>query len=134
MNLIKITANIERVKSILKMVELIEERIGSQKIVKFSPLVLSDYYEVIKELMTAILLCDGFKTLSHKDLVDYLRLNYKEINGYEVDKIDKLRVLRNRINYEGFEIDHLYLKDNEQVYRKIIEKIKSLINDKIKRG
>ncbi|MEK6906148.1 MAG: hypothetical protein AABW81_00845 [Nanoarchaeota archaeon] len=132
MDLIKIMPDSERVKSILKMVLLIEERIKYLYKDKFYPLILSDYYEIIKELITAILLCDGFKTLSHKDLIDYLKLNYKNVNNYEIDTIDKLRILRNRITYEGFEIESSHLKNNETIYIKIIKKLKSLINNKLK--
>lgn len=131
MGLIKITPNKERVKSILKMVGLIEDRIKSQKKNKFVPLTLADYYEVIKELITALLLCDGFKTLSHKELIDYLKLNYKDIESYEINKIDKLRIFRNRITYEGFEINYSYLKDNEGDYKQIIKKLKNIINNKL---
>src|SRR3989344_230178 len=101
MKLIKTTPNKERVKSILDMITLIEDRIRSLDKIKFTPLILSDYCEIIKELITAILLCDGFKTPSHKDLIDYLKLNYTIINSHEIESIDKLRILRNRITYEG---------------------------------
>ena len=68
-------------------------------------LIISDYYEIIKEMITAILLLDGCKTLSHKDLIDYLKENYKEITSHELSLLDELRVLRNRIAYEGFFIE-----------------------------
>ena len=75
MNLIKVSKDFEKVKNILKMIKLIEERIKIQDKIKFASLVLFDYYEMIKELVTALLLIDGYKTLSHKDLVIYLELN-----------------------------------------------------------
>ena len=132
MDLIKATPNKERVKSILDMIALVEDRINSLDKIKFTPLILSDYYEIIKELITAVLLCDGFKTLSHKDLIDYLKLNYPLINSQEVELIDKLRILRNRISYEGFKIPSDYLANNELIYKDIIKKLKTLVNSKIK--
>ncbi len=132
MDLIKTTPNKEKVKSILDMIALIEDRISSLDKVKFTPLILSDYYEVIKELLTALLLIDGYKTLSHKDLIDYLKLNYSLINSQEVELIDRLRILRNRISYEGFKIPSDYLTNNELIYKDIIKKLKNLISSKIK--
>ena len=68
MDLIKVTPDKERVKSILKIVKLVEERIKLQDKEKMAALILSDYYEIIKGLLTALPLLDGYKTLSHKDL------------------------------------------------------------------
>ena len=64
MDLIKITPDKERIK--------LQDR------KRMTALILSDYYEIIKELSTALLLLDGYKTLSHKDLIDYVNTNYKE--------------------------------------------------------
>ena len=71
MDLIKITPDNERAKSILKMISLIEGRIKSQNKDKFASLIVVDYYEIIKEMTTALLLTEGYKTLSHKDLIDF---------------------------------------------------------------
>ena len=90
-----------------------------------------DPYEVIKELTTAILLCEGFKTLSHIDLVEYLKKNYKEFNEKDILIMNRLRILRNKISYEGFKIPLNYLLDNETAFLQIIKKLKSLIKDKL---
>ena len=66
MGLIKITPNKERARSILEMTKLISERIKSQDKIKMASLIISDYYEIIKELITAVLLIEGYKTLGHK--------------------------------------------------------------------
>ncbi|MDO8517624.1 MAG: hypothetical protein Q7S33_05880 [Nanoarchaeota archaeon] len=132
MELIKITPDKKRAKSILNMVLLIEERIKNENKVKFVSLIICDYYEIIKELITAILLIDGYKTLSHKDLIDYLSENYKEFSEQEIDLIDNLRIFRNRISYEGFEIDKDYLARNENSFMQIIKKLKELVLRKIK--
>lgn len=102
MELIKITPDKEKAKSILKMISLLKERIKKQEKEKMTALIIADYYEIIKELLTAILLVDGYKTLSHKDLIDYLKKKYKEFSSHEISILDELRILRNRISYEGF--------------------------------
>lgn len=130
MDLIKIARDNEKAKSIIKMVSLIEERIKTQDKDKLAALIVADYYEVIKELITALLLTEGYKTLSHKDLIDYLK-NYKEFNHFELAILDDLRVLRNRITYDGFFVESSYLKRNEENIKKIIDKLKGLLNKKL---
>lgn len=132
MNLIRIAPDKEKAKNILEMIGLIEERINTQYKIKFAPLIISDYYEIIKELITALLLIDGYKTLSHKDLITYLKLNYLVIDVHEIILIDTLRIIRNRVTYEGFKIQTDYLEDNKLKYIQIIKKLKSLINKKLK--
>jgi hypothetical protein len=132
MDLIKITPNKERAISILKMISLLEERIKSQDKLKMAALIVSDYYEIIKELITAILLINGYKTLSHIDLIDYLREKYPQFNAEEISILDDLRILRNRITYEGFLIELSYLKRNEFLFKDIIDKLKGILNIKLK--
>ncbi len=112
------------------MASLIEERIESQDRQKMAALIITDYYEIIKELITAILLADGYKTLSHKDLIDYLEKK-NLCSGYELSVLDDLRILRNRVAYEGFFIEPSYLNRNEELFRKIIQKLKSLVKEKL---
>ena len=132
MNLIRIAPDKEKAKNILEMIGLIEERINTQYKIKFAPLIISDYYEIIKELITALLLIDGYKTLSNKDLITYLKLNYLVIDVHEIILIDTLRIIRNRVTYEGFKIQKDYLEDNKLKYIQIIKKLKSLIEGKLK--
>ena len=42
--------------------------------------IIERYYEIIKELLTALMYLDGYKTLSHKKLIDYFVDNYKDNN------------------------------------------------------
>ena len=132
MELIKITPDRERAKNILKMVSLLEERIRKQNRKKMTALIIADYYEIIRELITAILLIDGYKTLSHKGLVDYLKDKYSEFSTHETSLLDNLRILRNRVTYEGFFVDMPYLTRNEGFFKKIIKKLKTVINKKLR--
>jgi len=132
MDLIKITPDKERAGSILKMVSLLGERIKNQDKTKMTALIVADYYEMIKELITAILLADGYKTLSHKDLIDYLKEKHPQFNGNDISILDDLRILRNRITYEGFSIEASYLSRNESLFKSIIKKLKDVLNAKLK--
>lgn len=42
--------------------------------------IIEEYYEIIKELITAFMYKDGFKTLSHKALVEFAKKNKKTQN------------------------------------------------------
>jgi len=132
MNLIKITPDKERARSILKMISLIENRIKKEDKEEMAALIISDYYEVIKELITAILLVNGFKTLSHKDLFEYLEENYSQFTSNDFSILDSLRVLRNRISYEGFFVDLSYLTRNEFLFKEIITKLKETLISSLK--
>lgn len=132
MDLIKITPDKERAKSIVNMVSLVEERIKLQDRHRMTALIIADYYEIIKELATAVLLIDGYKTLSHKDLIDYLGENCSEFNSQEISAMDNLRILRNRIAYEGFFVEFHYLNRNENLFKQAINKLKNLIDKKLK--
>ena len=132
MDLIKITPDKQKAKSILKMVSLIEERIKTQDKERMTALIVSDYYEIIKELITAILFIDGYKTLSHKDLVDYLKEKYTQFSAHEISNLNDLRMLRNRITYEGYFIEPSYLKRNEQLIKLIVSKLKIIAEEKLK--
>jgi len=131
MDLIRISPDIERARNILKMVALIQERIKTQDRIVMSALIIADYYEVIKELITAILLIDGYKTLSHKDLIEYIREKYKEFTANEISILDDLRIMRNRVSYEGFFVEPSYLNRNESLFKLTIKKLKQIVEDKL---
>jgi|GEM_PF-4875092 len=52
------------------MTLLIEERIKNENKEKFATLILADTYEIIKELITARLFIEGYKSLNHTDLIE----------------------------------------------------------------
>ncbi len=132
MDLIKITPNKERAKNILEVASLIEDRIRIQDKIRMVSLIISDYYEIIKELITAVLLTDGYKTLSHKDLIDYIKEKSKDFSQQETVVLDNLRVLRNRVAYEGYQIDSSYLIRNEVLFKTIIKKLKGILEKRLK--
>jgi len=129
--LLRVTSDKEKARSILKMVETRLELLLTIDQDKFSSPVFADYYEVIKELITVILLLDGFKTLSHKALIEYLQKNYKQFTGYEIAFLDDFRITRNKISYNGFFIKPDYLKRKKQDILKIISKLKEITKKKL---
>jgi hypothetical protein len=132
--LIKITPNKEKAKSILKMVDTTIEMIKVIDIAKFSSNVTKEYYDVIRELISVVLLLDGYKTYgegAHKKLVEYIESNYKDINAYEISLIDDLKIKRNKIAYDGFFVEKDYIERKVESFQDIITKLKKVIKNKL---
>ena len=133
-NLIKITPNIEKAKSISRMAETTLEMIKSLDLNKFSSHITKEYYDVIRELMSIVLLLDGYRTYgegAHKKLIEYIEKNYEEFNSYEISVIDDLRIVRNKIAYDGFFVDKDYIERRIKDLRSIIKKLKEVIRKKL---
>ena len=128
--LIKVTPNKEKAQSILNMVDTTIEMIKVIDAGKFSSNVTKEYYDVIRELLSVILLLGGYKTYgegAHKKLIEYIQSNYKEINEYQISLIDDLRITRNKIAYDGFFVDNDYIKRKIKDIQEIIQKLRLII-------
>lgn len=132
-DLLKITPNKEKAKSLLKMAMERLEMLSSVDLTRFPSLVLEGHYEAIKELAAAILAADGYKTRgegAHKTLVGYLGKHYPELTEYEAGLIDELRVTRNRISYDGFFVDADYFIRKKDSLTGIISKLSDILKEK----
>jgi hypothetical protein len=132
MELIKIEPDREKAKSLVKIATMRQNKISGFDPAKESPLITEAYYEICKEIITAILFCDGYKTLSHTDLIEYIK-KYKELNEQEIHIIDSLRKKRNQIVYYGTIEETSYAKRNEKTIQEIIRKLKRIIEEKTKK-
>lgn len=104
----KITIDKVRAKSLL------EQSKDRLEIMKFIPKdriykIVEDYYEIIKELLTAIMYLDGYKTLSHVKLIEYFSENYNNLSFDEVKIIDSMRKSRHGIVYYAEKITKEFL-------------------------
>ncbi len=132
--IIKTAPDREKAKSILKMVETTLEMINTIDSKRFSSHIIKEYYEVIRELVTVILLLDGYKTYgegAHKKLIEYMEKNYREFGGYEISLIDDLRVIRNKIAYNGFFVTDDYLERKKKDILALIDKLRIIIYKKL---
>ena len=127
----KISKDVERAKALL---EMSKERFGSIKIFPKNLVyrIAEEYYEIIKELLTAIMYSDGYKTLSHKMLITYLADNYSLLKDSERFLMDSLRKLRNDIVYYGKKISQEFLENNQKEIDKIINKLIKFVEKKLK--
>ena len=134
--LIKITPDRKKAKSILKMVDTTVEMIGSIDSSKFSSNITKEYCEIIRKLISLILLLDGYKTYgegAHEKLIEYLS-NYWEINEYEISLIDEFRITRNKIAYEGFFVQPDFIERKIKDIQIIIDKLRGIINKKLQQS
>lgn len=88
--------------------------------------VVEDYYEVIKELLTAYLLNKGLRSKNHQCLISYF---YKENPNFEKEAylIAQMSLFRNRLDYYGESIPLDFYKKNKNDFENIIKIIRSLI-------
>ncbi len=132
--LIKVTPDKEKAKSILKMVDTTIEMIKVIDITKFSSNITKEYYDVIRELISVVLLLDGYKTYgegAHKKLIEYLQTKNIGFSEYEILLIDDLRITRNKVAYDGFFVERDYIERKIRAIQKIIAKLKDIIKKKL---
>lgn len=131
--IINITPNKERAKSILKIVQ---ERKKTLKYIKksgFATSIAEHYYEIIKELLTAILYTQGKKSIgkeSHKDLIAEIS-KQETLNKQESSIINDLRIKRNKSQYYGEDIPSNYLNNYERNLIDIIKKLEIELSKKL---
>ena len=132
-SLIKIKPDKERARSLIKLAKLRYEKVKTFDGEKESSLVAEGFYEVIKELITSILFIDGYKTLSHKDLVEYIGSNYKDnFSDSDIALLDQLRKFRNKIVYYGIFVEPSYIRRNKENITEIISRLLRICDNKLK--
>ena len=130
--IIKITPDKERAKSMLNMIKDTEEFLLTADMKKFSTLVAKGYYDIIRELVSIVLLLDGFKTMgdeAHKETINFL-LKYKEFSEEDIFLLNDLRIRRNKSSYEGKAIPYEYISTRKNKFLDIIFRLKRLVAKK----
>jgi len=136
--LIKIQVDNEKAKSLLEMAERTEKSlklvIKTIGLTESSSLIAREYYEVIRELSTAILILDGLKSVgdnAHKETIDNLS-KHNKLSQDEIHEMQDLRIKRNKNSYEGKPIEAVYLENKKHKLDIIIGKLKEIVRKKIK--
>ena len=128
----KVLIDKEKAKSMLKMAINRQEAINSIKI-DYPTIIAENYYEIIKELSSALLLLEGLKAIgenSHKEIIDNLE-KFNKFSSYEISLLQDLRIKRNKSQYEGEPFDVSYLKNKKEILLKIIDKLKKEVKDRL---
>lgn len=124
----KVEIDPSRINSLLKTSKLrlkdIKERNVTDENVSF---VIEGYYEIIKELLIALLLSHGYRSKNHQCLISFF---YKSYSKYEPEAflISQLSLFRNRLNYYGELIDFGFYEKNKKEFNNIIDLLIKLIS------
>lgn len=128
----KVEVDYERIKSIIKMCSI---RLKTTKKIildkETASIIASDYYEVIKELLTALLLKNGLKSNNHECLISFFKYKYPKYE-YEVQAMHQLKNIRNRVSYEGIFVKKEYIETNKLEIEHIIDLLNKLIEEEKK--
>ncbi|PIZ51740.1 hypothetical protein COY27_02610 [Candidatus Woesearchaeota archaeon CG_4_10_14_0_2_um_filter_33_13] len=122
----------DKVRSILKMCAVrlrVLEQIQLDD--ETASIIAEDYYEIVKEYLTALMLTNGLKSSNHECLVSFFNQKYSD-KDYEVKLLYELKKVRNRISYEGFFVDKSYVQRNKLEWQHIIELLDKEIKEKLK--
>jgi len=118
-------------RAMLKMIETRMKALELKDREEFASLVVEDYYEILKEAITALMAVDGYKTLSHEVLIGYLKEFFPQFSEEEILLSDQLRQLRNKIAYKGFFVNPNFLERNEAKIKGIVLKAKKILEEKL---
>jgi len=111
----------EKIKSIRKMCEVRLKIIRHIELDEETASVIStDYYEVIKELLTALLLKNGLKSDNHECLISFFRHKFPQYR-YESNILHQLKNVCNRVSYDGIFVKKGYVSVNKLEFEHIIE-------------
>ena len=119
-DIFKITKDERRAKA---LTDLARKRYLTINELKEPYRLIEEYYEIIKELITAFMYKSGFKTLSHLALIKFAKENIKILTSAEISLIDDLRIKRNNIVYYGETVTKEFLNARKSVIDWIIEKL-----------
>lgn len=128
-----ITKDKDKAISLLKMADMRYEFWSNLKFdSKYTSIAVDGYYEIMKELLTALLYLEGYKSDNHECLIAYLKEHYSDLS-YEVGILYQLKRVRNDIDYKGFFVNAEYLERNKLEFKHIIETLQKIIKDKLKK-
>ncbi len=118
--------NITRVRSIL---EEADKRLRFFNAIQISEesanYIIENMYDVIRELIEAKMLLDGYKSYSHEATVSYLKkLGF---SSSEVEFMDESRDIRNQTKYYGHLANAEYAKKVSEFANKAYPRLKALI-------
>ena len=123
--ILKIKPDLQKSESLKKMAQITLERLRKTNIEEYPSNTLLDYYDIIHQLLDAILLRKGVKIKgdgAHYEIIEHAALQ-KIISEQTRLFLQQMREYRNRISYEGFMVHQNYITLNHGQILKIIEQL-----------
>jgi len=130
----KVNRNPEQAHSLVELAKRRFESIGRRKKNEYPQLLLEEYYETIKELVSALLTLEGYKSYSHECLISFLKEFYPNtLTQSQLHLLDDLRRLRSDILYRGREIAEDYFERNLSEIERIITLLFEKVDEETKK-
>ncbi|MFH1506752.1 MAG: hypothetical protein ABIE94_07270 [archaeon] len=125
----KVQQDMDKIKSIREMCDVRLEILKETKLTdKRASVIASDYYEIIKELLTALLLKNGMKSDNHECLISFFKNNFPKYE-YETKIMHQLKDVRNRASYDGVFVKKDYVEKNKLEFEHIIKLLNKLLDE-----
>ncbi len=127
----RIVKNVKEAKNLIRSTkEIAEIKIKSAKFLSEDLFIgkICLLYDALREYLESLALENGYKIYNHECYVAFLRENLNKPR--EAEEFDKLRKIRNAINYYGRKVSKEEADEIIKNLLRLIEKIKSLINQK----
>jgi uncharacterized protein (UPF0332 family) len=125
----KVAVDSEKINSIKKMckirLKVVNESKGDDE---RAFIIAEDYYEIIKELLTALLLKHGLKSDNHECLIAFFNHKFSQYSD-EVQTIHQLKEVRNRTSYDAVFVKKSYIDMNKLEFEHIIKLLEKLIDE-----
>ena len=122
----KVAVDPEKISS---LVEMAQKRLKFVKSIKVTEenasFLFDDYYEIIKELLIALMLKKGMRSKNHQCLFTFFTKEFDY--DAEVNIIKQMSFLRNRLDYYGEPIEYAYFQENYKSFENIIDLLLQLI-------
>lgn len=124
----KVIPDEEKINSIRKMSKIRLKILNEIKLDdETASIIATDYYEVIKELLTALLLKHGLKSDNHECLISFFKEKYSDLT-YETGIIHQLKEVRNRAAYDGVFVKKDYVEFNKLEFNHIINLLEDILD------
>ncbi|MEI7718379.1 MAG: hypothetical protein WCI72_00810 [archaeon] len=120
-----VDADLEKIKSLKKKAE--KRLVRARKELNDVDFATEDYYEVIKELLTAYMLKFGMRSKNHQCLISYFLKENPSLDK-EAYLIQQMSFFRNRLDYYGEDVPKEFLDSNKEDFEKIIKLLFELID------
>lgn len=126
----KISPDLALAKSLVKDMFNRAEIIATLDIKKFAKIIFENIYDALRDFCDALLIIDGYKSYSHEASIAYLKIcNFSE---EDIASLDIFRYRRHGSKYYGKEISVQDAKEIKKFYLEHINKIKSMLDERIK--
>jgi len=120
----KTKINRELINSLIEISNIKEETINSARLNERNiSAYVSMAYESLREILEAICISKGYKINSHLCLGEFLK---KLLKNFDFNEFDRLRYIRNGINYYGTQIE---FKQGKEIIQKIFSFKKNVLKE-----